>query len=84
MEEKNEERNNPKKKKKKKFVDDGHTVYSMAGLEDPHARKKSDVSLTRKERRAAIKAALSIYLPRLLLVIACFAAAIVLIYFWLR
>lgn len=83
MEEK-KEKAKKRKKAKKKFVDDGHTVYSMEGLGDRRAPKKSDVSLTRKERWAAIRAAMSVYLPRILLVLACFAVAVVLVYFWLR
>lgn len=73
-----------KKKKKAKFVDDGHTVYSMAGL-DPDADKKQngEIRLTRKERWAAIRAALSRYLPVLFLVLACFLATAALLYFWL-
>ena len=73
-----------KKKKKPKFVDDGHTVYSMEGLDPAPRVKESDkVGLTRKERRAAIRAALAVYMPRVLLIVACFAAAALLIYFWL-
>ena len=65
------ERNKKKKKKKKKvvYIDDGHTVYSMEGL-DPDAakRKNAETNLT---------------LPILFLVLACFAVAAVLLYFWL-
>ena len=52
----------PKKKKKKraKYIDDGHTVYSMAGLDPDAERKKGEnVRLTRKERWAAIRAGLA-------------------------
>ncbi len=76
----------PKKKKKKraKYIDDGHTVYSMAGLDPDAERKKGEnVRLTRKERWAAIRAGLARYLPVLFLVLACFLAAAALLYFWL-
>lgn len=76
-----------KKKKKKKvvYVDDGHTVYSMENVgRRPRRDKKDEVSLTRKEKRAAILAALGFYMPRLLLVIGCFALTGLLLYFWLK
>lgn len=73
-----------KKKKKRKFVDDGHTVYSMEGLNPAPRVKQSDkTGLTQKERRAAVRAALAVYLPRVLLIIACFVIAGLLIYLWL-
>lgn len=76
------------KKKNKKIVyieDDGHTVYSMENVGNRGRNKdKEEVKLARKERLAAIRAALSVYLPRLLLVIGCFVAVGLLMYFWLR
>ena len=79
---------NKEKDNKQKYVDDGHTVYNMDNVRSPFdvLRKKDDggVGLSRKEKRAAIRAALLTYLPRVLGMIACFALAAVLLYFWLR
>lgn len=81
-------KNKDKKDNKQKYVDDGHTVYNMDNVQSPldAFRKKDDdgVGLSRKEKRAAIRAALATYLPRVLSMIACFAVAAVLLYFWLR
>lgn len=78
----------PKKAKKKKpvYVDDGHTVYSMENLPSVAGKKKKDdgVNVTKKERAAMLKAAYAYYLPRLLLGVLCFAAAVVLIWLWLK
>lgn len=77
----------PKKNKKKKvkYIDDGHTVYSMEGLDpDAEKRKKAgDIRLTWKERWAVIRAALGRYLPILFMVMACFLIAGGLLYLWL-
>ena len=51
---------------KKKYVDDGHTIYNMDNVPQAFYRRKStdkNVGLNRKERRAAIRAALATYLP---------------------
>ena len=81
-------KNKDKKEKKQKYVDDGHTVYNMDNVQSPldSFRKKDNegAGLSRKEKRAAIRAALATYLPRLLLIIACFGLAAILLYFWLR
>lgn len=73
------------KKKKVKYVDDGHTVYSMENLDGNGKcnQNKDDIKLTRKEKRAAIFAALGFYMPRILLIIGCFSVVGVLLYFWL-
>ena len=71
------------KKKKPKFVDDGRTVFSMEGL-SKHRSDKESLGLSKKERRALIKAAFAYYLPILFGVIACFSIAALLIYLWLR
>lgn len=89
VEEKKTENKSKKPKKKKKKViyleDDGHTIYSMENVVNSGRPKKGDkTELTRAERRAAIKAALAHYLPILLMVIGCFAIAMLLLYFWLR
>ncbi len=84
------------KKKKEKWVDDGRTIAPMTGEEIPsmsrgffpgHERKrnrkrvKSDI--TRKERNAMIRAFFIVMLPRLLIVLGCFALVGLLMYFWL-
>ena len=75
-------------KKKNKVVyieDDGHTVYSMENVVNGGRKKdKEEVRLARKERWAAIRAAFAVYFPRLLMVIGCFVAVGLLMYFWLR
>lgn len=76
-----------KKAVKQPYVDDGHTVYSMDGVNSPldGFRSKDDgAKLARAEKRAAIKAALQVYLPILLGVIACFVLVGALLYLWLR
>ncbi len=74
------------KKQKPVYIDDGHTVYSMENLPSVARKKKKDegVNVTKKERRAMIKAAYLYYLPRLLLAIACFAGVAVLLWLWLK
>ncbi len=71
------------KKNKREFVDDGHTVYDMSGVAPERYQKKSDINLSKKEKGALIKAALAFYFPKLLGVLACFAAAALLLYLWL-
>lgn len=75
-----------KKKKKTEYIDDGHTVYSMDGVQSPWSRSKKEdgAGLTRAEKRAAIKAAFKVYLPIFLGVAACFALVALLMYFWLK
>jgi len=46
--------------------------------------KGEKVGLTRKERRAAIKAAFACYFPIFLGVLLCFTVAALLIYLWLK
>lgn len=77
------------KKSKPEFVDDGRTLYDMSGLDDMHsvgkrAEKKEGVSMTRKERRALIRAAFARYAPVFFGVLVCFTLAALLIYFWLK
>lgn len=74
-------------KGKQKYVDDGHTVYNMDGVNSPldSFRKKDDgAKLSRAEKWAAIRAALQVYMPRALGTIACFLLVGVLMYFWLN
>ena len=76
----------PKKKKKVKYIDDGHTVYSMEGLDEMRGvkRRGDSIKLSRKEKWAAIRAAFARFLPLFLGVIACFSLTAVLLYFWLK
>lgn len=80
------EENKEKKKEKRVYIDDGHTIYSMENLvgKENYNKKDKQVGLTKKEKRAAIKAAFETYVPILLGVLACFSFAMVLIYLWLK
>lgn len=73
-------------KKKVKYVDDGHTIYNMDIDGMPHRipKNKDGIQLTKKERKAIIKAAFSYYLPIIFGVIICFLLTMVLLYFWLH
>ncbi len=55
----------------------------MEGLTGKHREDDEDAYLTKKERRAAIRAALGHYMPILLMVLACFTLTALMIYFWL-
>lgn len=77
------ERKDKKKAKKVAYVDDGHTVYDMSGLDGGRKASRDDVGLTRSERRAVIKAALGRYMPVVLMTILCFALVAALMSFWL-
>ncbi len=70
-----------KKNKKEKYIDDGHTIYSMDGLRKD---KEGNLDVNKKEKRAIIKAAMAVYLPRFLLIILAFVVTILLMYFWLK
>lgn len=83
-----------KKNKKPKIVykeDTGETVYSMAALEGKTPEeldrlaeeKKKRVKITRKERRAMIRAAFEVYGPRILMILLSFTLVAVLLYLWL-
>ncbi|MBQ7391325.1 MAG: hypothetical protein IJV73_01440 [Clostridia bacterium] len=84
-----------KNKKKKKVVyleDKGETVYSMAALEgrtpeeqeEYDRKRKSRISAAGKERWAMLTAAFSVYGPILLLCVASFFVAALLLYLFLR
>ena len=78
------DKDKPKKKKvKTRYIDDGHTVYSMENLPGAVKRSDDDPLLDKKERRAAIRAALAHYMPIVFMTLACFAVTGVLLYFWL-
>ena len=72
-----------KKKKKTVYIDDGHTVYSMENLSGGKRQEGKSPFLEKKERRAAIRAAFAHYLPILFMVLGCFVAVGILLYFWL-
>lgn len=72
-------------RKKPKYIDDGHTIYDMnVDASWNPKRKEKSITVSKEERRALIKAAFLAYFPKLLIVIAGFGLAIVLIYFWLK
>ncbi len=75
-----------KKKDKPKYIDDGHTVYNMDGVQSPFgsAKKGDGNGMTKKEKRAAIRAALQVYLPYIFGAILCFTLVGLLMYLWLR
>lgn len=75
-------RKTKRKKQKTVYVDDGHTVYDMSGLTG-EKKGKGDISLTRKERFAMIRAAFAHYLPIFLLVLGCFVLTGLILYIWL-
>ncbi len=74
------------KEKKEKYVDDGHTIYSMDvdANWSTYKEKKETVYVSKEERKTLIKAALKAYFPKLLIVLASFGLAIILIYLWLK
>ena len=81
------------KEEKQQFVDDGRTIAPMNGDELPFYRrifaskrteKKVKVEVTKEERRALRKAMFSVMLPRLLLIIAGFGIAALVIFLWLH
>ncbi len=74
------------KEKKEKFIDDNHTIYSMDvdGMPKRSSSKGNELGLTRKERRALIKAAYLHFIPILIGIIICFIIAMLLIRLWLK
>ncbi len=75
------------KKKKQKYEDDGHTIYDMnvdAYWRKDKKENKNKVYVTKEEKKALIKAAFIAYIPKLLLVLACFGFTMLLIYLWLK
>ena len=80
---------NRERKKKPKVVyieDDGRTLYDMSGVGSNVDKVKKDdgVKLSKKEKRAMLKAAFLYYLPKYLIIIGCFAVAAVLAWLWLN
>lgn len=73
------------KKTNKDFYDDGHTVYNMDvdGMPHRNFKNKSDIILTKKERKAMIMAAITHYIPIVIGVIMCFLVTMIILYFWL-
>lgn len=74
------------KKQKRVYIDDGHTIYSMENLvgKENYDKKDKRASLTKREKRAAIKAAYQTYLPVVFGVVACFSLVFLLMYLWLK
>lgn len=86
-----------KKRKKEEDWDDGRTIAPMTGEELPAYRKaafsnresrrqlkdKGGDDLTKKERRALMRAFFAVMLPRLLIILASFAIVVLLLYLWL-
>lgn len=73
-----------KKPKKQPYIDDGHTIYDMSGLTGQDKHKNQSVGLTKEEKRAAISAAFSCYLPLLAMVLGSFLVVMLLIKLWLH
>lgn len=84
-----------KKSKKQKVIykeDNGETIYSMAALQGKTPEeldrlaeeKKKRVVITRKERRAMIRAAFEVYGPRILMTLCAFVLVAVLLYLGLK
>ena len=61
------------KKIKPKYIDDGHTIYNMDvdGMPNKRPKNNEGLGLTRRERRAVIRAALLHFLPILFGIIVC-------------
>lgn len=83
-----------KKKQKRKVVykeDTGETIYSMAALdgrtpeeqEEFDRKRRSQLAYTHGEKFAMIRAAFQVYGPVFLCVLGSFAAAALLLYFFL-
>ena len=74
------------KKQKRVYIDDGHTIYSMENLvgKENYDKKDKRASLTKREKRTAIKAAYQTYLPVVFGVVACFSLVFLLMYLWLK
>lgn len=72
--------------------DKGETVYSMAALsgrtpeeqEEYDRKRKNRVTATRKERLAMFSAAVSVYGPMLLIVLASFGIAALVMFLFLK
>lgn len=73
-----------KKKNKRAFVDDGRTVYDMSGLNPDGKKDKEPIGLSRKEKHAAIRAALLVYGRIFLIVLGSFALIGALLWLWLK
>jgi hypothetical protein len=75
-----------KERNKKRYIDDGRTIYNM-DLDGMPGRRRSQrkdgIDLTKRERRALIKAAFANYSPIFIGVLICFGFTIFLINIWL-
>lgn len=85
---------NKQKKERQEYVDDGHTIYDMDGVgrtgwwssfrKDAEKKKQQPVGLTAKERWAVIRAAMSTYLPVMMIILLGFGLTMLLLSFWLQ
>ncbi|MBS6476812.1 MAG: hypothetical protein KH405_03190 [Firmicutes bacterium] len=73
-----------KKKNKRAFVDDGRTVYDMSCLNPDGKKDKEPIGLSRKEKHAAIRAALLVYGRIFLIILGSFAVVGALLWLWLK
>lgn len=82
-----------KEKNKVRYVeDDGRTLYDMSGItrtrisikKDKKSKVSDNLMISKKERRAMIKAAFETYLPLVIMFIIGFGLAALLLYFWLK
>lgn len=72
------------KKQRKPFIDDGHTIYDMSGIENiKPTNKKETIYVPKEEKKVLIKSAWSAYLPQLICIILGFGLTILLILLWL-
>lgn len=83
--------------KKQEDWDDGRTVAPMTGEEIPQSsrgfftgrerkknfKKQEQVELTRKEKRAMMRAMFATMFPRFLIILASFSIVFLLLYLWL-
>lgn len=74
-----------KNEKNDEYIDDGHTIYDMNVDAKWNTRKEKEqvVYVSNEEKRALILAAFKAYFPKILLIIGCFAATMILIFLWL-
>lgn len=77
-------------KRKKDDWDDGRTIAPMDGVNQMYHRERrkqkgsAEIEVSKKERRAMIRAMFAVMLPRVLTVLLSFAAVFLLIFLWLK
>lgn len=84
------------RKKKEKWVDDGRTIAPMTGEEIPpssrgfflgrerrrNAKNRGRSDITKKERRAMIRAMFAVMLPRFVIIMLAFGLMFAIMYLW--